>query len=315
LGKAAKAVKADIEAKDYTKAGQDAAAILEIALGPVPTAQMGFTTPTPQQGYEFISGLLNAFEVNNDLDELAVCTSGASAAVPVAYQLYLDKMAGKSAKVAKDIAELTAMLPGILEGCTSMEEDLARLQAWLIVYEDVEDLIGAITRNVMAHPVQLLNEVEAVKTDLDNGDYTKAGEDVADILQIALGPVPKEMELTTPTPEQGFQFISGLLTTFEIDNSLEELQVCTNDAAAAVPSVYQLAIDYKAGKSAKVARDIATLTAMLPGILADCQSMTEDVARLKKYVDSYSTLEDFVGAVTKNIMKKPIELANDVMKL
>jgi hypothetical protein len=169
LGKAAKAVKADIEAKDYTKAGQDAAAILEIALGPVPTAQMGFTTPTPQQGYEFISGLLNAFEVNNDLDELAVCTSGASAAVPVAYQLYLDKMAGKSAKVAKDIAELTAMLPGILEGCTSMEEDLARLQAWLIVYEDVEDLIGAITRNVMAHPVQLLNEVEAVKTDLDNG--------------------------------------------------------------------------------------------------------------------------------------------------
>lgn len=43
--------------------------------------------------------------------------------------------------------------------------------------------------------------------------------------------------------------------------------------------------------------------------------MTEDVARLKKYVDSYSTLEDFVGAVTKNIMKKPIELANDVKKL
>jgi hypothetical protein len=196
-----------------------------------------------------------------------------------------------------------------------MQEDLPRHQSWIIVYEEVEDLIGAITRNVMAHPVQLLNEVEAVKTDLDNGDYTKAGEDVADILQIALGPVPKEMELTTPTPEQGFQFISGLLTTFEIDNSLEELQVCTNDAAAAVPSVYQLAIDYKAGKSAKVARDIATLTAMLPGILADCQSMTEDVARLKKYVDSYSTLEDFVGAVTKNIMKKPIELANDVMKL
>ena len=55
--------------------------------------------------------------MNNNLDELAVCTSGASAAVPVAYQLYLDKMAGKSAKVAKDIAELTAMLPGILQGC------------------------------------------------------------------------------------------------------------------------------------------------------------------------------------------------------
>ena len=62
-----------------------------------------------------------------------------------------------------------------------------------------------------------------MKTDLDNGDYYQAGADTADILQIALGPVPKEMELSTPTPEQGLQFISGLLTTFEIDNSLSEL--------------------------------------------------------------------------------------------
>ena len=96
---------------------------------------------------------------------------------------------------------------------------------------------------------------------------------------------------------------------------MSELQVCTNDAAGAIPVAYQLYLDKKAGKSAKVAKDIAELTAMLPGILADCQSMTEDVDRLKRYVESYATLEDFVGTVTKNIMKKPIELANDVKKL
>ena len=97
--------------------------------------------------------------MNNNLDELAVCTSGASAAVPVAYQLYLDKQAGKSAKVAKDIAELTAMLPGILAGCQGMSEDLDRLKSWLIVYEDIEDLIGAITKNVMKYPIKLANDV------------------------------------------------------------------------------------------------------------------------------------------------------------
>lgn len=60
-----------------------------------------------------------------------------------------------------------------------------------------------------------------------------------------------------PTPESAFQFVSGMFTAFEMDNSLDELAVCTTDAGAELQIAFTLVQDYKAGKTAKVARDIA----------------------------------------------------------
>jgi hypothetical protein len=42
------------------------------------------------------------------------------------------------------------------------------------------------------------------------------------------------------TPESGFQFVSGMFTAFEMDNSLDELAVCTTDAGADLQMAYQL---------------------------------------------------------------------------
>jgi hypothetical protein len=195
---------------------------------------------TPESGFQFVSGMFTAFEMDNSLDELAVCTTDAGADLQMAYQLVQDYTAGKSAKVARDIAALTAALPGTISDCQSMQEDADRLKRWLSIFGDQTTLISTITKNILKHPVDLGKDVKKLQADLATPDYAAAGADATKIIELALGPVPKEMmefsleidipDLPPVTAEQleaGWHFVQGLVSQFEMDENLSELATCT----------------------------------------------------------------------------------------
>ena len=183
-------------------------AFASVLLATVASAQN--LAPTPESAYQFVSGMFTEFEMDNNLDELAVCTTDAGSDLQLAYQLVQDYKAGKSAKVARDIAALTAALPGTISDCQSMQEDAARLKSWLSIFSDQTTLISTITKNILKHPVDLGKDIKKLEADLAAEDYTSAGADATKIIELTLGSVPKEtesLEIDIPdlppiTPEQ-----------------------------------------------------------------------------------------------------------------
>lgn len=83
-----------------------------------------------------------------------------------------------------------------------MTEDVARLKSWLSIFKDQTTLISTITKNILKHPVDLGKDIKKLEADLATPDYAAAGADATKLIELALGPVPKEMEsleITIPT--------------------------------------------------------------------------------------------------------------------
>ena len=79
---------ADHAAHDAYALGADTAAILELALGPVP--QVALEAITADAALQLLSGFLTTFEVDNNLMELQTCTTGAGPEVQLALTILQD---------------------------------------------------------------------------------------------------------------------------------------------------------------------------------------------------------------------------------
>jgi len=90
------------------------------------------------------------------------------------------------------------------------------------------------------------------------------------------------------------------------------LAVCADDAEGELLLADKIVDELNAGQKAKASGDIARFTANLPQVLSDCESMTDDVARLQKYISIFSDQTELVSTITKNILKNPIGLVNDI---
>ena len=260
---------------------------------------------------QFVSGILNTWAIDNSLDELEVCLQDAQPEVALLGKIIDEYKAGKKAKMSADLAKLAAGLPTLLTACKSMTDDIARLEQWAQIFTDQTELISTITKNIMGNIVHFTNDIMATKSDLEAGEYYTAGGDVAKILEIALGPVPSA-SLDAVDANMITQFLSGLLTQFEVDNNLPELQACTTGAGPEVQLALTVLEDYKNKKTVKMASDIAKFTAGLPAVLSTCKSMTDDLARLEQWASIFTDQTELVSTITKHILAHPVPVAKDV---
>ena len=109
-------------------------------------------------------------------------------------------------------------------------------------------------------------------------------------------------------------FMSGLLNTFAIDNSLDELELCLVDAQPEVALLGKIIDEYKAGKKAKVSADLAKLALQLPGLISTCKGMTDDIARLESWATIFTDQTELVSTITKNIMANVVHFTRDIQK-
>lgn len=80
-------------------------------------------------------------------------------------------------------------LPTYLSQCSDMQDDLDAIGDWSTIFLHPIRLTKTVTKNVLENPVKLDKDIKKSETDLDTGDYYDFGEDIADILTLAVGPV------------------------------------------------------------------------------------------------------------------------------
>ena len=71
-----------------------------------------------------------------------------------------------------------------------MQGDISRIEAWAKVFDDPAKLVTTITKNVLANWKDVIADIQAANGDISQENYYDAGDEVAGVLVLALGPVP-----------------------------------------------------------------------------------------------------------------------------
>jgi len=108
------------------------------------------------------------------------------------------------------------------------------------------------------------------------------------------------------------QLVAGLLNGFIGENHLTEIQTCMGDASPVLADVKLVVQDYEAGKMLSLLNDAQTLVNDLKLAVGDCKSMQDDIAAIESWAQIFKDQTELVSTVTKNALKHPAQLANDI---
>ena len=154
--------------------------------------QFGMNLKSAEQ---FIAGIIKGVVEKDDLSEIEQCFKNAEEA-----EYEIEKALSDFSKMTwndilngiEDVAVLINELPEDLKDCKAMQGDIKKVEDWAKNL-DVKKIPG----NVLKHMFKIKKDIGVLEDDWKNEQYEKAGEDVVDILNLALG-VPTGEEEDVP---------------------------------------------------------------------------------------------------------------------
>ena len=149
---------------------------------------------TPTDVIGFVDGLVFGLIQKEDLPEIQTCLQHAPEIADQLTQAISDLEKKDFADIIKAIGEFGAIiqeLPQDLSDCEAMQGDIKRIENWAQIFTHPTELIATLTKNVISNWGGITTDINKVTTDFSSSDFKGAGEDIADVLVLSLGPVPE----------------------------------------------------------------------------------------------------------------------------
>ena len=106
------------------------------------------------------------------------------------------------------------------------------LESWATIFTNPTELVSTVTKHYLLHKKTITADIQATEADWKAGSYYKSGQDLADLLTLAVGPVPAPaLPAEAMNGIEGKvlaigEFVGGFLHGMAVDNNLTELQAC-----------------------------------------------------------------------------------------
>ena len=146
---------------------------------------------------QFVAGLIMGFVGKDDLPEIQACLTNAASLEAEITNAVSDFSKGDLNDIIKGIEEVGQIikeLPEDLQTCQDIDSDIAKIEAWAKIFTDPTKLVITLTKNLLSNWKQVSADVSKVETDWSADNFYDAGDDIASILVLSLGPVSKPME-------------------------------------------------------------------------------------------------------------------------
>ena len=142
----------------------------------------------------FLAGLIEGLIQKDDFTKIQGCLKDAQKVDEEMTEAIADFSKGDVQDIIKGvqvIGQLLTELPQDLGDCKDMQGDIDRIEKWAAIFKDPSALINTLIANVVKNFQGILADATDIPTEISADNYDKLGEDVADILVLALGPVPQ----------------------------------------------------------------------------------------------------------------------------
>jgi len=172
----------------FEQVGKDVADILTAAIGPIPTSGLPYTVTAASTDYiHLVEGLLYGFVQDENLKNIDTCITDAQnleAMVKVAISDFQEGGLQSYIKAVKEIHAIIEDVPADIQDCKNVSADISALEQWAKGFN-----ARTVASNAFKHVSEISQDVSVMNTDIKNGDYFKAGQDIADIVALVAGPV------------------------------------------------------------------------------------------------------------------------------
>lgn len=148
----------------------------------------------PDQVAHFVDGLLDGLVQENNFDKIKVCLKDQEVLAPELKEV-IDSLKKKDIiDIIHAVTVVGQMLTTVdkdLSDCAGMLPDLLRIRAWATIFKDPIKLFRVVFANSLANIDKIHGDIGKIITDVGTDDLHGLGEEIADILVLQLGPVPK----------------------------------------------------------------------------------------------------------------------------
>jgi len=167
------------------------AKVLELALGPVPQmlsflANYQFEIKSIP---DFAGGFMFALLGESDLPEIDACYNGVTPLVSIMEDFITNLLDFNILAAIEALESFIFHFQLDFQPCTMMSDDMAAVSAYFAQLKDPLSLIPIITKNYLLHQRKISADWADEQLSWSTGDYFQAGEDVGDILVLALGKI------------------------------------------------------------------------------------------------------------------------------
>ena len=166
---------------------------------------------------DFVAGFVYGMTGNNNLDEIQKCYQGGEPMVDEIETGIADIKKGgldNDIQAGLQFGLAVTQIPPALKTCEGMGDDLAAIEDWASVFEKPKELAEKLATHYALHHKKIQGDIQTLETDWDAQSYFKAGQDLAEISTLALGPIKKNAYGDVPCKlANGDEFT---LTTVEI---------------------------------------------------------------------------------------------------
>ena len=121
-----------------------------------------------------------------------------------------------------------------------------------------------------------MGDIASVKADWKAASFFKSGEDLASLMNVAIGPItPALLKMDLPPVEEFVpDFTAGLLYGFTGNDHRAELEGCMTDLDPLAQDMLAIVADAKAGHFLKIGTDLGNVIWMLPDAVSSCGELT-----------------------------------------
>lgn len=162
------------------------------------------------------------------------------------------------------------------------------IESWATIFTNKAALVADITKHYALHRRAIKDDIATLKADWYSGEYYKAGEVAADLVTIAVGPVPAPTKTVLP----GFDamavpdFVAGFIYGMTGDNDLTEIEACWQGTDNMYNEI-QIAInDFSKGGWDYITQgclELSLAVLQFPQALSTCEGMGGDIAEIEAW--------------------------------
>ena len=148
------------------------------------------------QVIEFMDGLFFGLTGKEELTEIQKCMTHIPEVADQITAAIADFEKKDLADIIKAIGEVGTIIQNIptdFEDCQSsaLQGDIQRIEKWGQIFSDPKQLVEVVTMNVLKNYSKILADIGKIPDDFSSGDFKDAGDEIADIMVDAIGPIPQ----------------------------------------------------------------------------------------------------------------------------
>ena len=236
-------------------------------------------------------------------------------------------------QAALQFALAVTQIPQALNTCKGMGDDLAAIESWASIFKDPAKLAKKLALHYAMHKSEIKADIGTLETDWESAKYFKAGDELAVIATLAIGPIETEMEeeimewldaykdytcsnfnLTTV---EIADFLAGFVYGFTGDNYQTYFESCFKDTQAFEADICTIVADFASKDNRKMIEGLGLLKsdfAELNTFLAGCPNAAADIATTESwatYWGNASTMKLYSTAY-KNLRNNMSEASDDI---